>query len=145
MRGVLIAPALMVAALSLAGCSGSPEDATSDFADAWKSSDVEAVVKLSSGTISQDQRDVLADAMERCKVDPNSAVDVPGGTSDMVRAWAIVADCEGTRSLLAGNLTTDNEEGAWRFNAADLPGGGNSDFSPSALPAEMRGLPKVGE
>lgn len=123
MRGILIAPVLIGATLSLAGCSGSPEDATSEFADAWGSSDVEAVVKLSSGTVSQDQRDVLADAMGRCKVDPDSAVDVPGGTSDMVRAWAIVAECGGTKSLLAGNLTTDNEDGEWRFNSADLPGG----------------------
>ena len=63
----------------------------------------------------------------------------------MVRAWALVADCEGTTSLMAGNITTDNEDEAWKFSPAELPGGAHADFIPSALPTELKDLPKVGE
>ena len=145
MRRCSIILVLLGMSMPLGGCSESPEDAVSALADAWASHDVEAVIDLSADTVSANQRNVLKESMRTCTVDADSAVDVAGGTSDMVRAWALVADCEGTTSLLAGNMTTDNEDVAWKFSPAELPGGAHADFIPSALPTELKDLPKVGE
>lgn len=129
--------------LLLVGCASqpTPSDAASSFIADLNALDRESL-ETKLPTLTDRQWPAIVTAIRRCHVDGSTAKLIDGESPE-TKLLIATAECKGAREILAIQMWTRIDDGGggpfggWMFDARNLPGGKDAQFSFPQIPAPL--------